>query len=347
MVFICALFIVPFVFVVFLLVCLASLFVLISSFTTFTAYLHMYTHVRVKHGNKHYSNKRVDFVRTRIYNLEPMEGEQLLSSPTEKHSWITKDQLFWKFYYKTDLGHWMWLFGMFLWLDFLGFSLKSGMMHWMAFGKNSAPITLNTPFTQGLRPLCLPCVTTKLARLPLKAEGRPNGCLGRSRVAHRTFRHRHGRHGHHEVLSMLKTVAQRSPRRSVAHRSLKGDRMKAHIALVAEWMHNGRSLVAQRKMRTLCINLSDTSAFLVPPLCLLWPTNGIHWAITVATTEPPFSHHGNTWATMAMDLPSLCLLCATCCATTAALVVQGRHTGRAVAVTQKQNFLGSGDHWAS
>ena len=96
MVFICALFIVPFVFVVFLLVCLASLFVLISSFTTFTAYRHMYTHVRVKHGNKHYSNKRVDFVRTRIYNLEPMEGEQLLSSPTEKHSWITKDQLFFR-----------------------------------------------------------------------------------------------------------------------------------------------------------------------------------------------------------------------------------------------------------
>ena len=120
-----------------------------------------------------------------------------------------------------------------------------------------------------------------------------------------------------------------------------------HIAVVAEWMHSGRPLVAQLKMRTLCINLSDTSAFLVPPLCLLWTTNGVHWAITVATTVPPFSDHGNTWATMAMVLPSLCLLCATCCATTTALVVQGRHKGRAAAVTQKQNFLGSGDHWAS
>ena len=80
------------------------------------------------------------------------------------------------------------------------------------------------------------------------------------------------------------------------------------------------------KMQTLCINLSDTSAFLVSPLCLLWPTNGVHWAITVVTTLPAFSDHGNTWATMAMVLPSFCLLCATCCATTAAL--EGRHKGR-------------------
>ena len=112
-----------------------------------------------------------------------------------------------------------------------------------------------------------------------------------------------------------------------------------HIAVVAEWMHTGRPLVAQLKMRTLCINLSDSSAFLVPPLCLLWTTNGVRWAITVATTVPPFSDHSNTWATMAMVLPSLCLLCASCCATTTALVVQGRHKGRATAVTQKQNFL--------
>ena len=75
---------------------------------------------------------------------------------------------------------------------------------------------------------------------PLKAEGRPNGCLGRSRVAHRTFRHRHGRHGRREVLSMFKTVAQRSPRRSVAHRSLKGGRMKAHTS---PWSQNGCTVV--------------------------------------------------------------------------------------------------------
>ena len=99
---------------------------------------------------------------------------------------------------------------------------------------------VNTPFTQGLRPLCLPCATTKLSRSPLKAEGRQNGCLGRSRVVHRTFRHRHGRHGRREVLSMFKTVAQRSPRRSVAHRSLKGGRVKAHTS---PWSQNGCTVV--------------------------------------------------------------------------------------------------------
>ena len=77
------------------------------------------------------------------------------------------------------------------------------------------------PFTQGLRPLCLPCATTKLARSPLKAEGRPNDCLGRSRVAHRTFRHRHGRHGRRGVLSMFEHV-------------------KAHTS---PWSHNGCTVV--------------------------------------------------------------------------------------------------------
>ena len=209
----------------------------------------------------------------------------------------------------------------------------------------------NTPFTQGLRPFCLHCATTKLTRSPLKAERRYNDCLGRSMVVHRMFRHRHGRHGSREVLSMFKTIAQRSPRRLVAHRSFKGGRRKAHIS---PWWQNGCTVVGHWSPRkkyvllwTLCINSSNASAFLVPPLCLLWPTNSVHWAITVATTLPPFGDHGNPSATLAMVLPPLCLLCATCCAITATLVVQGRHKGRAAAVTQKQNFLGLGDHWAS
>ena len=107
-------------------------------------------------------------------------------------------------------------------------------------GRSKVAALCNTPFTQGLRPLCLPCATTKLARSPLKAEERPNGCLGRSRLAHRTFRHRHGRHGRREVLNMFKTDPQRSPRRSVAHRSLKGGRMKAHTSL---WSQNGCTVV--------------------------------------------------------------------------------------------------------
>ena len=209
----------------------------------------------------------------------------------------------------------------------------------------------NTPFTQGLRPFCLHCAITKLARSPLKAERRQNGCLGRSMVVHRTFRHRNGRHGCREVLSMFKTVAQRSPRRSVAHRSLEGGRRKAHTS---PWWQNGCTVVGHWSPRkkyvllwTLCINLSNASAFLVPPLCLLWPTDSVHWAIAVATTVSPFGDHGSPSATLAMVLPPLCLLCATYCAITADLVVQGRHKGRAAAVTQKQTFLGLGDHWAS
>ena len=120
------------------------------------------------------------------------------------------------------------------------------------------------------------------------------------------------------------------------------------------WWQNGCTVVGHWSPRkkyvlllTLCVNLSNTSASLAPPLCLLWSANSVHWAITMATTVPPFGDHGNPSATLAMVLPPLCLICATCCATTAALVVQGRHRGRAAAVTQKQNFLGLGDHWAS
>ena len=103
----------------------------------------------------------------------------------------------------------------------------------------------------------------------------------------------------------------------VAHRLCKRGRRKAHIVYQFE--------------RCFC-------------LPCLWPTNSVHWAITVTTTVPPFDDHGDLWATMAMVLP---LLCTTCCATTAVLVVEETHKGRAAAVTQKMNFLGLGDRWAS
>ena len=77
-------------------------------------------------------------------------------------------------------------------------------------------------------------------------------------------------------------------------RSLKGGRMKAHPS---PWSQNGCTVVGHwspnKKMRTLCINLSDTSALLVPPLCrplasnersLWWPLC-LHSA-TTATLEP-------------------------------------------------------------
>ena len=91
----------------------------------------------------------------------------------------------------------------------------------------------------------------------------PNGCLGRSRVAHRTFRHRHGRHGRREVLSMFKTVTQRSPRRSVAHRSLKGGRMKAHTS---PWSQNGRTVVGHWSPRKKCEHCVSIWATRLPSL---------------------------------------------------------------------------------
>ena len=95
---------------------------------------------------------------------------------------------------------------------------------------------VNTPFTKRLLPVCLPCATTKYSRSPLKAQKRPKGCFGRSRGAQRTFRPHLGRHGRREFLSMFKTVAQMWPRRSVAHRSFKGERRKAHAS---PWTQNG------------------------------------------------------------------------------------------------------------
>ena len=207
----------------------------------------------------------------------------------------------------------------------------------------------NTPFTLGLRPLCLPWATTKLARSPLKAEKRPDDCLGRSGKVHRTFRQRHGRHGRRKFRAKQthkgrwggRTLTGRSKEAGGRHTHRRGRRMDA------QWSAIGRPVKKCVLLWTLCIKLSDASAFIVPPLCLLLPTNSVQWGFTVATTVAPFGDHGNHWATLAMVLPPLCPLCATFCATTAALVVQGRHRDRVAAVTQKQNFLGLGDHWAS
>ena len=108
----------------------------------------------------------------------------------------------------------------------------------------------NAPFTQGLRVLWFPCATTKPARSPLKALRRPKDCLGRSGMAQRTFKPRHGRHGRRELLRMFKTVVQRSLRRSVNDRSCKGGRRKAHTS---PWSQNGytggRSLVDPKKFQ--------------------------------------------------------------------------------------------------
>ena len=134
--------------------------------------------------------------------------------------------------------------------------------------------------------------------------------------------------------------------RSLAGRSKEAGGRHTHRRcgrMDAQWSAFGRLVKKCILFWTLCISLSEASAFLEPLLCLLWPTNGVHWAITVATTVPPFGDYSNPWATLAMVLPPLCLLCATCHATTADLVVQGSYYNS----TQKQNFLVLGDHGAS
>ena len=137
------------------------------------------------------------------------------------------------------------------------------------------------------------------------------------------------------------SLTGRSKEAGGRHTHRRGGRMDA------QWSAIGRP-VKNTYCCEHCVSIWGTLLpSLYPQLCLLWPTNSVHWAITVATTVLPFGDHGNPSATLAMLLSPFCLLCATYCATTAASVVQGRHNGRAAAVTQKQNFLGLGDYWAS
>ena len=161
-----------------------------------------------------------------------------------------------------------------------------------------------TPITQGLRPLCLPCATTKLDRSPLKAEGRPNGCLGRSMVAHRTFRHRHARHGRRKVLSMFKTVAQRSPRKSVAHRSLKGGKMKAHTS---PWSQNGCTVVGHWSPSKKCEHFVSIWATRLPSLYHHCASFGRPMASIERSLWRPLCLHSATTATLESPWQWFCL----------------------------------------
>ena len=78
------------------------------------------------------------------------------------------------------------------------------------------------------------------------------------------------------------------------------------IAVVAEWMHLGRPLVAPLKMRTVAHIIYEFGRrFCLPCTTIVPPlTKSAHWAITVASTVPPFGDYGNPWDTMAMVLAS-------------------------------------------
>ena len=73
---------------------------------------------------------------------------------------------------------------------------------------------------------------------------RPNGCLGRSKVVHRMFRHRHSRRN---FLNMLKTVAKRLLKGGLEvaewrHKHCRGYRMDAL------WPANGRHVIEDMQM---------------------------------------------------------------------------------------------------
>ena len=193
----------------------------------------------------------------------------------------------------------------------------------------------NTPFTQSLRPLCLPRATIQLTRSPLNAQRRQHGCLDRSKVVHRTFNNRHGRHGRHQVLNVFKTVAEGSARRLVAQRSLKWGRGDA---AASPWLQDGCTMVdlwsPSNYMRSTAKLSTSMWATFLPPLCLLCASNSVLWMMTVTTTLPPFGEHGDAWASMSMVLPPLCdFLCLHTLSLTRGFF-QGGHKGRRSSYTE-------------
>ena len=171
-------------------------------------------------------------------------------------------------------------------------------------------LTANTPFTQSLRPPCLPRATIKVTRSSLDTQRRHHGCIGRSKVVHRTFNSRHGRRGRHQVLNVFKTAAEGSPRRLVAQRSLNWGKGGA---VASPWLQNGCTSVSQSSPRNICVLyqssvpqcgrrfcLSSTSA--VPPIaCFEW------WLWR------PLCLHSAIMATLEQSCRRFCLLSASLC----------------------------------
>ena len=126
-------------------------------------------------------------------------------------------------------------------------------------------------------------------------------------VVHRTFRHRHGRHGRREVLRMFKTVAQRSPRRSVAHRSLEWGRRKAHTS---PWWQNGCTVVGHwspRKNTYCCEHCVSIWATLLPSLYHHCASFGRPIASIERSQWRPLCLHSATTATLHQPWQWFCL----------------------------------------
>ena len=137
-------------------------------------------------------------------------------------------------------------------------------------------LAFNTPLHRGwLRPLCLPCVTTKPARSPLKAQTSLKGCLchsggGAGDVQTSPWTPRSPWSFEH-VQNQPTMVAEEPGRSQVAQRR-QGEGTR--VAVVAEWMQREGSAVGLPvNMRTVinilyqfeqCFCLPCTTV--VPPL---------------------------------------------------------------------------------
>ena len=136
----------------------------------------------------------------------------------------------------------------------------------------------------------------------------------------------------------------RSPCSKQSHKVRRGSRSLTGHSKETGGRHtqNGCAGVGHWSPRKKCVLCVSIWAMLLPSLCCHCASFGRPIASTERSLWRPHCLKSATTETLAMVLPPLCLLCATCCATTAFSMVQGTHKGRAAAVTQKQNFLGIG-----
>ena len=96
------------------------------------------------------------------------------------------------------------------------------------------------------------------------------------------------------------SLTGRSKEAGGRHTHHRGGRMDA------QWSAIGRP-VKNTYCCEHCVSIWGTLLpSLYPQLCLLWPTNSVHWAITVATTVLPFGDH----ATLQPPWQCFCLLSA-------------------------------------
>ena len=125
-----------------------------------------------------------------------------------------------------------------------------------------------------------------------------------------------------------RSLADRSKEAGGRHTHRRGGRMDAR------WSAIGRPV----KNTYYCEHYVSIWATLLPSLYHHCASFGRPIASIERSQWRPLCLHSATTATLQPPWQWCCLLCATCCATTTALVVQGRHKGRGAAVHRNRTF---------